>query len=131
MFFCLTTTQLHSYILGSLISLLRRIYAIHTVIVQAIASANASADIPDSYNLHDIHRDAVSDEYALNDGIYGRFTECDDTEQKDYTMEECHESTNSVRLSPITNIVASGPQIIIPDDQLKALKVWISIENDL
>ena len=115
-------THFLDILLGSLISLLRRIYAIHTVIVQAIASANSLPDIPGSYNSCDLPTDVISEENVWHDNNFAEFS---DDERKSYTMLEHRETTEnySIRSTPPINAVASGPQIIIPGEQLRALKV--------
>ena len=99
--------------LGSLMILLRQIFAIHTVIVRAIASANGNIDTADSCGFFGQHQHD-STTHLLDetlDHINGTIT---------YNEDPCN---RTMLEDPVGNTTGNGQQIEIPEEQLKSLKV--------
>ena len=106
-------THFLDIMLGSLMLLLRRIYAIHTVIVKAIASANGNMDISNSCVLaeqNDTPTNDIVDEEL--DYLTSNTISNDDPSKRHTYLEETVAST-----------MGNGQLIEIPEDQLRSLKV--------
>ena len=97
--------------LGSLMLLLRRIFAIHTVIVRAIASANRNSDLANSMN-PDGKKSAIACEPGHEMGL-----------SIEYESAEDFSNENVVTPETATSPVGNGQTIEIPQDQLHSLKV--------
>ena len=110
-------TQFLDVMLGSLILLLRQIFAIQTVIVRAIASANGNKDTADSCVFFE-QQQHNSTTHVLDDTI--------DHINGIITYNEDHRNQTMVE-ETVGNTMGNGPQIEIPEDQLKLLKVILFV----
>ena len=103
-------TELLDIMLGSLMLLLRRIFAIHTVIVKAIASANGNRPAAEGL-LED-----NSKKESLNP--FGDDSDSDNVNTTELSIKM--EAKEEICI----NTTGGGQNIEIPEDQLKSLKVF-------
>ena len=102
-------TELLNIMLGSLMLLLRRIFAIHTVIVKAIASANGNKNVSDRSSEDGNVKESLNpfEDYIDSDNENDR--------QIAVKLENNGDSSKSAS--------GNGQNIEIPEEQLKSLKV--------